>query len=102
VDASNTLLVWACLQCVSGDGYLTYLPWFVVAGSNSVRIIGCGLYMFLRNPHPRYCFELLDLLNGMICDMQARGAEHMAGGVENKQTVRMQRAPLYHCRRHEE
>jgi len=27
------------------------------------------------------CFELLDLLNGMICDMQARGAEHVAGEV---------------------
>jgi len=47
--ASNTLFVWACLQYVSGDCYLTYLA-YVVAGFNSVRIVGCILYMILRMP----------------------------------------------------
>jgi hypothetical protein len=76
--ASNTLFVWACLQYVSGDCYLTYLA-YVVAGFNSVRIIGCGLYMFLRNPHLRY--------GGRVpgSDYMDMGSENVYGGAAHVQ-----------------
>jgi hypothetical protein len=70
---SNALFVWVCLQYVSGDCYLTYLA-FVVAGYNSVRIIGCGLYIFLRIPHLRY--------GGRVpgSDYMDMGSENVYGG----------------------
>ena len=50
---SNALFVAFCLKYLTGDCYLTYLA-YVVAGFNSVRFVGCALFVILRIPCIHY------------------------------------------------
>ena len=68
----NALLVTVCMMYVSGECYLTYLA-YVVAGFNSVRIVGCILYMILRMPCLGY--------RGRGCN----GSEASISSIQNQQ-----------------